>query len=469
MNKFSKMKILFIAYDNESFLTSFSLGIAYLASVLRGKGCDVSIYSQDVYHLPEEHLITYLKTNHFDLVGVGVIGGYYQYRKLLKISQAINSIPNRRFFYVIGGHGPSPEPEFFLRRTGADAVVIGEGEVVMGNLVDTLGSGGNLSGVKGLAYWDGDKVRVNDRERLIEDVNSIPFPAWDLFPMDYYTMMRAPQIRLTERSQMVFTGRGCPFKCNFCYRMDPGFRPRSSENILEELSILKRDYHVTFFEFQDDLFMISEKRAIEFCEKLIKADLNIRFTCNGRLNYATREVLRTLKKAGCAFINYGIEALDDTVLENMNKKLTVEQIIKGIENTIAENLHPGLNIIWGNIGDNAETLRKGVEFIIKYTTYAQLRTIRPVTPYPGSPLYYYAIEKGLLEGPEDFYEIKHVNSDLFTVNFTEHSDEECYQLMYEANKRLINNYIDHEKQSYMEQIRKLYQEKDTSFRGFRHT
>jgi anaerobic magnesium-protoporphyrin IX monomethyl ester cyclase len=463
------MKILFIVYDNESFLSSFPLGIAYLASGLREKGCEVSIYPQDVYHLPETHLVEYLKNNYFDIVGVGVIGGYYQYRKLLKISQAINTIPNRRFFYLLGGHGPSPEPEFFLRQTGADAVVMGEGEVVMSNLVDALGAGDNLAKVKGIAYRDGDQVVINEREKLIEDVDGIPWPAWDLFHMDYYTMMRAPGIGLTERSQMVFTGRGCPFSCNFCYRMDPGFRPRSSENIIEEMRILKRDYHVTFFDFQDDLFMISGKRVMDFCEKLMRADLEIRFACNGRLNYATREILRTMNKAGCIFINYGIEALDDTVLENMNKKLTVAQIIEGIENTVAEGIHPGLNVIWGNIGDSAETLSKGVDFIIKYTTYAQLRTIRPVTPYPGSPLYYDAIEKGLLEGPEDFYERKHVNSDLISVNFTGHSDEECYRLLHEANKRLVNNYIDHEKQSYMEQLRKLYQEKDISFRGFRHT
>jgi anaerobic magnesium-protoporphyrin IX monomethyl ester cyclase len=464
-----KMKILFIAYDNESYLTSFPLGIAYLASVLRKKGCDVRIYQQDVYHLPEEHLVTYLKNNNFDLVGVGVIGGYYQYKKLLKISQAINSIPNRRFFFVIGGHGPSPEPEYFLRKTGADAVVIGEGEVVMSNLIDALGAGRNISAVKGVSYLDGDKVVINEREKLIKDVDDIPWPAWDLFNMDYYTMMRAPGIGLTERSQMIFTGRGCPFSCNFCYRMDPGFRPRSSENIIEELKILKSDYHVNFFEFLDDLFMISEKRVFDFCEKLIRANLGIRFTCQGRLNFASREVVRTLKKAGCVFINYGIEALDDQVLENMNKKLTVGQIIRGIENTIAEGIHPGLNIIWGNIGDNAETMRKGVDFIIKYSTYVQLRTIRPVTPYPGSPLYYYAIEKGLLEGPEDFYERKHVNSDLFTVNFTEHSEGKCYQLLFEANKILIEDYIKHQKESYMEQLRNLYFERNDSFRGFRHT
>jgi anaerobic magnesium-protoporphyrin IX monomethyl ester cyclase len=463
------MNVLFVVYDNESFLTMFPLGIAYLASILRNKGCQVTIYPQDVYHWPEEHLVEYLTTHHFDLVGVGVIGGYYQYKKLLKISAAVNSIPNRRFFYVIGGHGPSPEPEFFLGRTGADAVVMGEGEVVISNLVDALGSGGDLAEVKGLAYRDGAEVRINVREALIEDVNTIPWPAWDLFPMDYYTMMRAPGIRLTERSLMVFTGRGCPFKCNFCYRMDPGFRPRSTESILEEMRMLKRDYYVTFFDFQDDLFMASKKRTMEFCEELIRADLGVHFTCNGRLNYASREVIRTLKRAGCVFINYGIEAVDDAVLANMNKNLTVAQIINGIENTIAEGIHPGLNVIWGNIGDTAATLEKGVDFIIKYTTYAQLRTIRPVTPYPGSPLYYYAIEQGLLEGPEDFYDRKHVNSDLFTVNFTEHSLEECYQLLYAANKRLVNDYISHQKRSYMDQLRQLYVEKDRSFRGFRHT
>lgn len=465
----SKTKILFIAYDNESFLTSFPLGIAYLAAVLRSKGCEVSIYSQDAYHLPEEHLVNYLKNNYFDLVGVGVIGGYYQYRKLLKISAAINSIPDRKFLYVIGGHGPSPEPEFFLRKTGADAVIMGEGEVVISNLVETLGSREGFSKVKGIAYRDGEEVIINEREPLIKEVDSIPYPAWDLFPMDYYAMMRAPGIQPTERSQMVFTGRGCPYSCNFCYRMDPGFRPRSHENIIEELRILQRDYHVTFFEFLDDLFMVSEKRTIDFCEKLIRADLGIRFTCQGRLNFASREVIGTLKKAGCTFINYGIEALDDAVLEKMNKKLTVAQIIKGIENTIVEGLHPGLNIIWGNLGDNAETLRKGVDFIIKYTTFAQLRTIRPVTPYPGSPLYYYAIDQGLLEGPEDFYEKKHINSDLFSVNFTEHSDEECHRLLLEANKELIENYFQHQRKSYLEQLRKLYLEKDASFRGFRQT
>ena len=131
------MEILFIAYDNESHISYFPIGIGYLASVLRAKGHTVTIYNQDVYHYPEDHLVNFLERNHFDLVGIGVVGGYYQYRKLLKISQAIKRV-RRRPFFVIGGHGPSAEPEFFLRRTQADAVVVGEGEIILANLVDAI-------------------------------------------------------------------------------------------------------------------------------------------------------------------------------------------------------------------------------------------------------------------------------------------------------------------------------------------
>ena len=153
----------------------------------------------------------------------------------------------------------------------------------------------------------------------------------------------------------------------------------------------------------------------------------------------------------------------------MNKALTTETIIKGIEATLAEGISPGFNIIFGNIGENKKTLSKGIEFLLKYDDGAQLRTIRPVTPYPGCPLYYYAIEKGLLKDVEDFYENKHLNSDLLSVNFTELSDDEFYKALFEANKRLFENYFKHKKQLAINTARKLYYNRDSTFRGFRQT
>lgn len=159
--------------------------------------------------------------------------------------------------------------------------------------------------------------------------------------------------------------------------------------------------------------------------------------------------------------------MDEQALRNMNKALTVKQIIEGIENTLAAGISPGYNIIFGNIGENKESLRLGVEFLLKYDDHAQLRTIRPVTPYPGCPLYYYAIEKGYLKDCEDFYENKHLNSDLLAVNFTELTDEEFHEALLEANTKLLKNYYNSILDKNLENVKKLYLEKDANFRGFR--
>jgi len=112
------VRVLLVVYDNGSYIHWFPIGLGYIASALRNAGHDVTIYSQDQYHYPESCLESYLTHNDFDVVGVSIIAGYYQYRKLLRISEAINSVPNRPF-YVIGGHGPAPEPEYFLKKTNA--------------------------------------------------------------------------------------------------------------------------------------------------------------------------------------------------------------------------------------------------------------------------------------------------------------------------------------------------------------
>jgi radical SAM superfamily enzyme YgiQ (UPF0313 family) len=251
--------------------------------------------------------------------------------------------------------------------------------------------------------------------------------------------------------------------------MDKGFRPRSNEAIIEEIRFLKNRFGITYIAFSDELLMTSRERTVSICEDLIRNNLNIKWDCNGRLNFAVPEVLNVMKRSGCVFINYGIEAMDDEVLKNMRKKLTVEQIIKGIEATLKAGISPGYNIIFGNIGDNRDTLNKGVEFLLKYDDGAQMRTIRPVTPYPGCPLYYEAIEKGLLKDCEDFYENKHINSDLLAVNFTDLSDDEFHRCLLEANTRLITNYFEKKLASLKEQSRKLYLDKDSSFRGFRQS
>src|SRR3989338_5861516 len=101
----SNMKVLLVVYDNDSYIHWFPQGLAYIATALRNAGHDVAVYNQDQYHYPESHLTDYLTNNRFDVVCVSIIAGYYQYQKLLKISAAINRVPNRPYF-ILGGHGP---------------------------------------------------------------------------------------------------------------------------------------------------------------------------------------------------------------------------------------------------------------------------------------------------------------------------------------------------------------------------
>jgi len=462
------MRVLLINYDNESLVQWFPQGNAYIAATLLKYGHDVEIYAQDVHHYPESHLKEKLDNEHYDVVGLSFIGGYYEYKKALKISEAINNSKNRPF-YIIGGFGPSPAPHYFLKKTGADAIVKGEGENTVIDLLNHLEEKKDLKDVLGIAYRTGDETFVNPPRPLIEDVDSIPMPAYHLFDVNHYRLLRMPNCSKTDFIMPVLSGRGCTFTCNFCYRMDKGFRARSNEAIIEEIKYLQKDYGITYIAFSDELLMSSIGRTMSLCEDLIKADLNIKWDCNGRLNYAKPKVLELMKKSGCVFINYGIEAFDDQILKNMDKVLTTKQIERGIQETLKMGISPGYNIIFGNIDETRETLMQGVDFLLKYDDGAQLRTIRPVTPYPGSPLYYHAIKEGLIKDVEDFYENKHTNSDLMTCNFTKLSDEEFYSALMEANGKLLENYQERVRKSTKEQLENLYIKKDTSFRGFRQT
>jgi len=442
------MKILLIVYDNNSYIHYFPLNIAYLASILRQNKHYVVIYNQDIHHYSEEHLTHYLDNNNFDIVGIGSVAGYYPYKKILKISEAINKSKNRnKFKYIIGGHMVSASPEYFLEKTKADIIIKGEGELAILKVINDFT----------------DKIIEMP---LIENLDTIPFPAYDLFPIEVYRLQRLPNIETTDFSMSIISGRGCPYFCVFCYRLMKGMRLRSIDNIVEEIKLLKKKYHINYIDFADDLTMTSKQRIVELSEALLP--LNIKWRCEGRLNYVDKEVLIIMKKAGCVFINYGIESLDDNVLKLMKKGLTKDIIIKGIELTLEVKISPGLNIIWGNLGDTLETLEESVEFLKKYDDCSQIRTIRPVTPYPGSELFNEAIKRNLLKDVGDFYH-KHINSDLLTVNFTNIDNDTFHKALFIANSELLWNYYMKKYKENEKILDNLYIHKDINFRGFRHT
>ena len=464
------MRILFVVYDNGSYDHNFPMGLGAIGAILKRDGHEISVWNQDMNHWPDEYLKEYLDKNKFDLVVVSLIAGYYQYQKMLGLSKAINS-SKQRPTYVVGGYGPTPEPEYWLKKLECDIIGLGEGEITMSELVKTLDNHEPLEQVPGIAWIDASgKLKETPRPPQVEDLDSLPWYPYELFPMEYYRLLQAPRASATDFVMPMMSARGCTFKCTFCYRMDPGYRKRSPEALLDEVEYLHKDYGITRITFQDDLLMSSVEHTISVCREFEKRKLPVTWDCNGRLNYCSKELLQYMAKVGCVYINYGIESMDQKVLNTMKKGLSPKTITQGIEWTLDVGISPGLNFIFGYPDDNMKTIQKSVDFLLKYDDFSEKRTIRPVTPYPGSPIYYDAINKGLLDKDnpaKDFYENKHLNSDLICTNFTKLTDDEFYECLQSANKQLMENYFDNQKENTLAQIDYLYTTQDTSFRGFR--
>lgn len=441
--------VLFISYDNGSHIPFFPQNIYYLNGALRKQGHQVGIWFQDIHHGRPEDLRRLLNTANFDIVALGFVAGYYQYKVAKELSKAINeSLKRDKLNFVLGGHGPAGAPEYFLKKFEANTVVIGDGEEAICDIAST-----NCQGI-----LQGTPCNTDES----------PIGTYQDFPMDIYRLIQWPTSERTDFCFPILSSRGCKWHCSFCYRMREGYHMRSVESIMEEIKYLHNQFQVNHFQFSDELLMASEKRTEEVCESLLELPFAIKWDCNGRLNYAKSSTLIGLmKKSGCEYVNYGIESLNQSILNGMRKGLTVEQIYKGVETTLQAAISPGLNLIWGFPGDTIENLDKAVEFLLKYDPCHELRTIRPVTPYPGCPLYYEAIEKGLLDGPEDFYERKHINSDLLTVNFTDIPDKEFHWHLKMANRSLYRNYLDKRWEDFGSQTSKLYSGNAKNFRGFR--
>ena len=131
------LKVCFVVYDNGSYDNIFPMGIGALAAIVKEKGHDIKIWHQDIHHYEDEELTPYLDKHQFDIVILSLIGGYYQYQKMLGISKAINASKHRPF-YAMGGYGPTPEPKYFLDKSGCDVVCMGEGETTISKLLESV-------------------------------------------------------------------------------------------------------------------------------------------------------------------------------------------------------------------------------------------------------------------------------------------------------------------------------------------
>jgi anaerobic magnesium-protoporphyrin IX monomethyl ester cyclase len=384
-----------------------------------------------------------------DIVGLGFISGYWPHREAQRIARVINAHAQRkRIEFILGGHGPSAAPEYYLNLLGADAVFVGSADISLPEWMATV-----------------RPPRIVESQGYRMDVSQVH----ETPDMAVYKRVRFPTTKDHEFAIQILSGRGCPYRCAFCYRMGEKYDNFPLDELIKDIHALFWFEGITHFQFSDELLMTSaaamERFMFELSTLQKRCDHKLRFDCNGRLNVAAKhpETLAAMREVGFRYVNYGCESMSQEVLDNINKHQTVDEIRKGVANTLAASLSPGLNFMWGNPGDNYKTLWDAVEFIQKNTDFSELRTIRPVTPYPGTELF-----KKLNITVNEFYQ-EHVNSDLFSFHFMDMSNQNANFALFQANEQIIRNYYKSKVEENLSSVRYFYYGNmpPEDFRGFR--
>lgn len=362
------------------------LGIAYMAAVLEKNGFDVSIIDASAVDMTWESFEDEVRRISPDVVAVTALTPTIE--QALKTAQLVKKVCPE-ITTVMGGYHPTFNHQELLEKDFVDIVVIGEGEYTMLELVETLENDGDLREVRGIAFDD----VVTAPRPLIMDLNSLPFPALHLLPMDHYKLLNMK----TNMATMI-TSRGCPMQCSFCASSalhGSKIRLRSPKNIVDEMEHLIHDYNVETIAFMDDTFTLSPKRVEKICTEIKKRNLGIYWGCTARADNLSPDLLRQMKEAGCIALFLGVESADQQVLDEMNKKTTVAKVKHAFEISRKEKMRTIASVVLGMPGDTKESMLRTVKFVKDLKPSYALFSL--ATPYPGTKFYQQMVEKNLIK------------------------------------------------------------------------
>ena len=243
--------------------------------------------------------------------------------------------------------------------------------------------------IKGLGWRDGDEIVLNAQRPFIQDLDDLPIPMHELLPLKSYRM---PLIK--GPFTFIVTSRGCPAGCTFCIKhvsYQYSTRVRSPKLIIEELWKLKElgTHNINMYA---DLFTVNRDQVMELCQLMIDENINIKWTCNSRVDFVDEELLQMMSKAGCWFISWGIESGNEMVLKRAKKGTTQEKIRTAIQWSHDAGINNWGYFIIGLPGETEESIKETIAFA--KTLPLDIALFHIAAPYPGTPFFFEVVENG---------------------------------------------------------------------------
>lgn len=370
------------------------LGSLYAASYLQSKGYQVAFFDAMLAESERQWEIALEKERPRFAVLFEDNFNYLSKMCLLRMRQAaftMIAMAKEKGCSVIvcGADASDHAPEYLAQ--GADYVLIGEGEITLGELLDHLTGRAitETESILGLTYCfpdDRTKVMQNPRRPDIHDLDALPFPAWNLVDIDRYASIWKK--RHGYFSMNMVTTRGCPFHCNWCAKPIWGqrYNSRSPENVIAELKWLKATYHPEHIWFVDDIFGLKPKWLTSFAQLVNESKTRIPFKCLSRADLLLRPgEIDALKTAGCQIVWMGAESGSQKILDLMEKGTTIAQIYTSTQRLQTAGIKVGFFLQFGYPGETIED----IELTLKMVRECQPDDIGMSVSYPlpGTPFY----------------------------------------------------------------------------------
>lgn len=370
------------------------LGLCCLAAVLRENSIDVEIIDSIALKIGFEETVNKAVNNNPMFVGFSA-----ETPTICNAAKLAEMIKRKRpdITTIIGGTHISALPEKTMESfPQLDIGVIGEGEMTLLELLNTLSNGRDVRNVRGLVIRRNNKPVMTDRRESIKCLDSLPVPAWDLLPflphhyyLSFYSVRKTPSISLV-------TSRGCGFKCSFCYQGVFGRKVRrhSAAYVMNMIRDLYHNYGIREIRFQDDIFLSDENRLVTLCEMLINENLDISWSCLSSVEKIKKETLSIMKKAGCWQILLGIESGSQVILREIKKNVRLSQIESGLRLIHDAGIR---SVGYFMIGYPAET-RDTIKETIKFARKMPIDDFRMnyLVPFPGTEIHSVASRTGIL-------------------------------------------------------------------------
>lgn len=366
-----------------------SIGIAYIASVLRNNGFGVKVIDAYVSGLTLADIMDVIDEYAPDVIGISALTPSAEV--VYEISRNIRiKFPHVRI--VMGNMHASLFSEEILINDYADFVVHREGEFTMLELLRALENKCKPEDVGGISFKRNGVVVNNPLMMHIEDLDSLPFPAWDLFPMNKYSTDPRTEVKRGTGEMQILATRGCPNQCTFCSSrtersLGSKYRMRSPKSVVDEMVYMHEKYGREVFAFMDLAFPLVRRHAIGLCNEITGRGLDkkLKWVAECRVKPLDEELLVLMKRAGCARLCFGIESGNDNILKLLKKNFTTDDVRRAVEMTRKAGIDVDGMFMIGLPGETEETINNTINFAVELDVRFAIFNL--FVPYPGCELW----------------------------------------------------------------------------------